>query len=148
MNKNFQDEKNNVYLIKTMTGEEIFGYITNISKDTISIENPLVSQTKVMADGCQGVMISRFLPYINEPMIDFNNNYIAFTVKVSDEMAEYYKLSLEYAKTIDSTMNMNIMMASRYLKKVLSNDINELKKEIVEDVAQNILENFIPKVKN
>jgi hypothetical protein len=124
-----------VLIFKLINGDEIFGTVSGISEfGIVTIDNPMISETRGLPNGNEAMVINRYVPYLKTFQIELSPMSILLMGEVTESLQEYYDLSLQYARLIDTALDNNIQVACRHMKGVLSNEnLQEIEESSEED---------------
>lgn len=113
-----------VKLIKLTNGDEIFGEIVASGSNSISVNEPMIAESRRTQDGTSAMVIIRYIPFITEQAIVFQNKDVITITTLNASMTKYYYLSVKYASKQDSYMSKNVETACTYMEKVLRGDFD------------------------
>ena len=117
-------------LLKLSNGDEIIGDVINQSSDKLTINNPLIIETR-NNNGGMAFVLNKYLSFSKDATIDFNMNNIVAISSVSSDMESYYMANVDYIKrNIEPSFNMNIKRGLSYFQAEMIQD--ELS-DIIED---------------
>lgn len=133
-------------IAKLTTGEEVIGRCEIMTAPDgnrhLVMNDPMTLQNRYSPDGTAALVMVRYNPFIRGHNIVIHGNDVVFLAPISEELAEYYELSVAYCnKYSDSATNTNVKQASSYLKRIIAGEFDNEKNPLDEAAS---FENIVP----
>jgi len=120
-----QNQQTEIYHLKLITGEELFGKITQEDSGIIVTE-PLATSEAETRDGSIGFALISFLqfgdPDIKNTSVFFDHAHVVSCNLVHDEMAEFYTLSKHFIRATDIRRRNNIRDTNVIMLELIKED--------------------------
>ena len=141
-----------IYSIKILGGEEIYGTLKHnkIVGGSLEVENPLVVSRRNPPSGLSGIVLERYFIFASERTITLWPNAIISVCKTTEEMTQYYNISLKFAEESDKNYKVIISSAVELLNKLELEQENYtgVSEKDGPDYLNDILRDFEPHTKN
>lgn len=96
-------EPEKVYVVKLVTGEEVFGHNPEMKDHVLQLEQPLVMEYQDLNEGSSRAMfLNRYCPFGDSTKSNFMATAIVSLAEVTGNMRIYYLRSLEWCDTVSA----------------------------------------------
>lgn len=120
----------NIYFIKTINGDEIFGQV-QMTGNGITIFNPLTASEIPDGEGGVTMGLLSYIPYAKDNSCFISKDFILTCELVSDEYSEFYTLSRYFTDLADQHVSKQITDACHDMKQIINNNNNSDNEDLI-----------------
>lgn len=111
----------NIYHIRLVNGEELFGELIDINSEEYWIKQPLVSSDIAEHDGTTNIVLTPYLPFTDtdDDVCSLNRDHVITLSKVHPVVEQHYALATYWGnKTMDAQLQ-KISAVNKYMQESL-----------------------------
>ena len=130
--------KQTVYMVKLTNSNEFFATVLPSHLDMIMFDNPMFAEGRLVNGGGTAIVINRYSPFLRTHQVSIRRDLVVFMEPISQEMADYYFLSLDYAIRNDYDLTDNVKSACSYMRRILATVDDQPAQPSFDGVLENI----------